>query len=671
MKQNTLKNEHETYLEMVSKAKEASKAYYDNDDPIVSDVEYDELMQEIKQYEREHNVVSEDSPTQKVGGTSGKSTFEKVAHAVPMKSLEDVFDEASVQTFLSRVGDKTLLSVEEKIDGLSVSVTYENGILVRAETRGDGLVGEDITENAKRVLGIPYNLRMYIPDVADIEVLEVRCEVYLPIADFERLNETQEMNGKKTFANPRNAAAGILRTKDVDVVKEARLQAFAFNVQRIETSNAYIQEIFSKHSLAMDCLCKLGFKVVSRWIGYANDVMNAIKAIGALRNSLPYWIDGAVVKVCDYSLREKMGETGHHPLWAIAYKYPPEEKETIIKDIVLQTGRTGRVTPVAVFEPVSLAGTTVTKATLHNQKFISELGVNIGDTVIVRKAAEIIPEIVKVNSKGGLHQNYDIGAHSCPSCFEKITIDNDGMSCMCTNPTCPAQFARYVEFYCSRECMDIRGMGPAVIEKLIEHELIKDITDLYTLYTIPETVSELLGAKTAQNLFDAIEASKHCELERLIKALGMPGVGRHVGKVLADNYSSLFEIGEQKKETLATFEGVGDITAQTIVDFFSRQSNWEMIYTLAAQGVNVMAPTKESKGDVLVGKIFVITGTLPTLKREEAAALIEANGGKVASSVSKKTDYLLCGEKAGSKLDKANALGVKVINESDLHSMLI
>lgn len=661
----------EEYLKLVETANVAGTAYYDNDDPIMSDAEYDELMQEIKDYEASTGDIADTSPTQRVGGSTGKSTFQKVTHAVPMKSLEDVFDEAAVKSFLSRVGDKTLLSVEEKIDGLSLSVTYENGVLVRAETRGDGYVGEDVTENAKRILGIPLNLVTYPIDVRDIDVLEVRCEVYLPVSAFERLNETQEMNGKKLFANPRNAAAGILRTKNVDVVKEAELRAFAFNVQRIESSDEMILSHFSSHKDAMDMLEYLGFNVVERWIGYANDVLNAIETIGMQRSTLPYWIDGAVIKVCDYNLRDQLGETGHHPLWAVAYKYPPEEKETYVKDIVLQVGRTGRITPVAVFDPVILAGTTVTKATLHNQKQINDLGIQVGDTIVVRKAAEIIPEIVKVVAKNGRHDVFDISQHICPACGDKITIENDGMSCLCTNPSCPAQFARYVEFYCSRDCMDIRGMGPAVIEKLISHELINDITDIYTLYDVDESVEELLGKKTAQNLFDAIEASKHCDLERFIKALGMPGVGRHVGKALSDKYASIFEIGKQKYEDLAKIDGVGDITARTIVDFFAKDSNWELIYTLSFLGVNVLAPAKKSTGNVLADKTFVITGTLPSMKREEAAALIEANGGKVSGSVSKKTDYLLCGENAGSKLDKANSLGIKVISESDLQNMLI
>lgn len=661
----------EAYLQLVEKANAAGTAYYDNDDPIMSDAEYDEMVQQIKEYEASTGDIADTSPTRHVGGSTGKSTFEKVTHAVPMKSLEDVFDEEAVKSFLTRVGNKTLLSVEEKIDGLSLSVTYENGVLVRAETRGDGYVGEDVTENAKRILGIPLNLVTYPIDVRDIDVLEVRCEVYLPVPAFERLNETQEMNGKKLFANPRNAAAGILRTKNVDAVKEAELRAFAFNVQRIESSDEMILSHFKSHKDAMDMLEYLGFNVVERWIGYANDVLNAIEIIGKQRNTLPYWIDGAVIKVCDYNLRDRLGETGHHPLWAVAYKYPPEEKETYVKDIVLQVGRTGRITPVAVFDPIILAGTTVTKATLHNQKQINDLGIQVGDTILVRKAAEIIPEIVKVVAKNGRHDVFDISQHVCPACGDKITIENDGMSCMCTNPSCPAQFARYVEFYCSRDCMDIRGMGPAVIEKLISRELIKDITDIYTLYDVPECVEELLGKKTAQNLFDAIEASKHRELERFIKALGMPGVGRHVGKALSDKYASIFEIGEQKYEDLAKIDGVGDITAQTIIDFFAKDSNWELIYTLANQGVNVLAPAKKSTSDVLADKTFVITGTLPSMKREEAAALIESNGGKVSGSVSKKTDYLLCGENAGSKLDKANTLGIKVISEADLQNMLI
>jgi DNA ligase (NAD+) len=371
-----------------------------------------------------------------------------------------------------------------------------------------------------------------------------------------------------------------------------------------------------------------------------------------------------------------LGATGKYPRWAVAYKYPPEEKETIIKDIVLQTGRTGRVTPVAIFAPVLLAGTKVTKATLHNQRFIEDLNVNIGDTIVVRKAAEIVPEIVKTVKKGSKH-NYDMRQHLCPACGGYIMVSDDGMTCTCPNTGCPAQFAKYVEFFASRDCMDIRGMGPAVIECLIRDELIKDIADIYTLEEVALCMEQRLGAKTTKNLLAAIEESKHRELPRVIKALGIPGIGKHVGKILCDRYESIYEIAdmpagkEQKVQELAQLDDVGEISAQAIVDWFSNADHMELIYTLANKGVNMFAPQKTtpSAGTGFAGKTFVITGTLPTMSRNEAAAYIEERGGKVSGSVSKKTDYLVCGEAAGSKLDKAKSLGIKIISEADLKNM--
>jgi DNA ligase (NAD+) len=403
-----------------------------------------------------------------------------------------------------------------------------------------------------------------------------------------------------------------------------------------------------------------------------------IKCIGETKGINPFWIDGAVVKLDKLSVRETLGTTGKYPRWAVAFKYPPEETPTTVREIILQTGRTGRVTPVAIFDPVFLAGTKVTKATLHNQRFISDLNLNIGDEVVVRKAAEIIPEIIKVANKNtpGV---FEMRQLTCPSCGTYITVSDDEMACTCPNPSCPAQFSRYVEFYASRDCMDIRGMGPSTIKVLIEHELIKSIEDLYTLYTIPETIEELLGKKTAENLLAAIEDSKRRPLECFIKALGIPGVGKHIGKVLCEKYENIFEIAStplgpdgkaQKIQELAALPDVGEISAKAIVDYFWNMDHMEMIYDLANSGVNVYAEKKSHAADsTFSGKTFVITGTLPTMSRNEAAAYIEERGGKVSGSVSKKTDYLVCGEAAGSKLDKAKALGVPVISEDELKQL--
>lgn len=670
------------YRKMVKLANKANTAYYDNDDPIMEDPEYDALMRQIKAYEKEHpDQISKDSPTQHVGGTASKSSFKKVTHAVPMLSLQDVFSEEEVSEFLYNFSDETEFCVEEKIDGLSMSATYWNGVLVRAETRGDGIIGEDITENAKHIIGIPEILPIAIP------TLEVRCEVYLPVQRFLEINKEKEERGEKLFANPRNAAAGLLRTKDVEVVKKAGLCAFAFNVQRVidlEDVEDWADWLHADtHSECKKMLTMLGFNFVRSIPCTAQDVMKYVEEIGGYRNKLEYWIDGAVIKVDNLSLRAELGETSKYPRWAIAYKYPPEEKETKIKDIILQTGRTGRVTPVAVFDPpVLLAGTTVERATLHNQNIIDQLQVNVGDTVIVRKAAEIIPEVVRVVCMGSINKTYQIVDHVCPSCGEKLimTEEDNGVP-HCDNINCPAQIQRKFEFFASRDCMDIRGMGPAQISKFIELGWLKDLPDIYLLKDHREEMEKLdgFGKKATTNLLKAIEASKERDIDRLIKSFGISGVGRHIGKALAKKYKDIVEIGdvpyevgglEKKIRELSEIEGIGNTSATAIMNWF--RDNWDVVFKLRRVGVNVESKSyqKESEAGKLSGLTFVITGTLPTMKREEASALIEANGGKVSGSVSKKTNYLLAGEAAGSKLAKAQSLGVPVISEEELKNML-
>ena len=670
------------YRKMVKLANKANTAYYDNDDPIMEDPEYDALMRQIKAYEKEHpDQMSKDSPTQHVSGTASKSSFKKVTHAVPMLSLQDVFSEEEVSEFLYNFSDETEFCVEEKIDGLSMSATYWNGVLVRAETRGDGIIGEDITENAKHIIGIPEILPVAIP------TLEVRCEVYLPVQRFLEINKEKEERGEKLFANPRNAAAGLLRTKDVEVVKKAGLCAFAFNVQRVidlEDVEDWADWLHADtHSECKKMLTMLGFNFVRSIPCTAQDVMKHIEQIGEYRNKLEYWIDGAVIKVDNLSLRAELGETSKYPRWAIAYKYPPEEKETKIKDIILQTGRTGRVTPVAVFDPpVLLAGTTVERATLHNQNIIDQLQVNVGDTVIVRKAAEIIPEVVRVVCMGSINKTYQIVDHVCPSCGEKLimTEEDNGVP-HCDNINCPAQIQRKFEFFASRDCMDIRGMGPAQISKFIELGWLKDLPDIYLLKDHREEMEKLdgFGKKATTNLLKAIEASKERDIDRLIKSFGISGVGRHIGKALAKKYKDIVEIGdvpyevgglEKKIRELSEIEGIGNTSATAIMNWF--RDNWDVVFKLRRVGVNVESKSyqKESEAGKLSGLTFVITGTLPTMKREEASALIEANGGKVSGSVSKKTNYLLAGEAAGSKLAKAQSLGVPVISEEELKNML-
>ena len=669
------------YLALVARAAEAANAYYLNDDPIMSDYEYDALIQDIRRYEAVNPTeISPDSPTQKVAESILKSSFEKVTHKVPMLSLLDVFSHDEVAKFV-QANPGAVFAVEEKIDGLSVSATYENGKLIRAATRGDGLVGEDITENAKFIFGLPKSLNTAVFRAP--EVLEVRLEVFLPVDRFLAINDAKEKAGDKLFANPRNAAAGLLRTKDVNAMKDAGLECFVFNVQRCEGfvpyGNSHIDSLIAMRSY--------GFQTVQCYRANSEEsVADIVKCIGETKHTLKYWIDGAVIKVDSLTERDTLGATGKYPRWAVAYKYPPEEKETVIRDVILQTGRTGRITPVFIFDPVFLAGTKVERATGHNQRFIEDLNLNVGDTVVVRKAAEIIPEIVKTVKKGSAH-NFDMRQHVCESCGTQITVSEDGMACECQNPSCPAQFARYVEFFASRDCMDIRGMGPAVVNTLIENNLLKDIVDIYTLHTIPETIFELLGKKTAEKLFAAIEDSKRRSLDRVIKALGIPGIGKHVGKILADKYGSMYAIAEipmesikeqgmagaiqVKVDELTALEGVGEISAKAMVNYFINMDNITRIHMLANHGVNMFAEKKSTPvaSASFAGKTFVITGTLPTMSRNDAAAYIEERGGKVSGSVSKKTNYLVCGEAAGSKLDKAKALGVTIISEEELKAL--
>lgn len=684
-----IKNLKEHYERLMNCAIKANEAYYDNDDPIMSDYDYDELMREIKKIEAENpDIISKKSPSQYVGGHASKSTFAKVEHSVPMLSLQDVFSVDEVNSFLDKQDSDTEYSVEEKIDGLSMSVTYENGVLVKAETRGDGYIGEDITENAKHINGIP----VYLKNETDgLELLEIRCEVYLPVKRFLEINKEREDKGEKLFANPRNAAAGILRTQDINVVKKAGLCAFAFNIQRIEwlqMKNPQVADIMNSHIGRLRALELWGIQVVKHYLTTKANTDAIIKKIGKERNGLPYWIDGAVIKIDDCNLREVLGNTNKYPKWAIAYKYPPEEKETVIRNIILQTGRTGRITPVAVFDPIYLGGTTVNKATLNNQAFIKKFGINIGDTVTVRKAAEIIPEIIgcsKGNNEetGYLLSDYNISEHTCPSCGGKILTAEDFKSSVCNNPDCPAQIARKFEFWASRECMDIRGLGPSQINKFISLGWLKSIPDIYKLKNHAQEMTELekFGPRSVTLLLNSIENSKNNDMDRLIKALGIDGVGRHVGKKLASVYSDIFKVGaytdvvttrEAKIAELASIDGVGEVLATNIVNFFTGD-NVSMLFELQSLGVNTKSlsynkvkPVSESK---ISDKTFVITGTL-NKPRSEIVKTIEENGGKVSGSVSKKTDYLICGENAGSKLEKANNLGVRIISEEQFLSLL-
>lgn len=683
------------YLELVTLCNQAADAYYNDDEPIITDYEYDMMMQQIKDFEKENpDDISKESMTQKVSNSSGKSTFEKVTHKVPMLSLEDVFNTDDIRAFVSSMNKDTLFSVEEKIDGLSMSVTYEDGKLVRAETRGDGLIGEDITENAKWICGIPRYLPL--PDCEAIKTLEVRCEVYLLEERFHQLNEIRKANNKKLYANPRNAAAGILRNHNVDDMKDAGLCAFAFNVQRIELNEKNINscgihtyKYFGKsHTLSLRGLGLLGFNVVNFIeckpsynpetgvynCDVADMVVKAIDTIGAKRGKLPYWIDGAVVKVDSLAKREELGETAKYPRWAKAYKYPPEERATVLRDIILQTGRTGRVTPVAVFDPVFLAGTTVEKATLHNQSIIDSLGVNIGDKIVVRKAAEIIPEILRVQEKNS-KDTYQMKGQKCPSCGKPLFVDEAGMG-YCDNVSCPAQISRYIEFYASRDCMNIDGLGPALIETFIEKGWVNSPVDLYTLKDHYDEMIEIegFGPKAADKLLANIEKSKTRDIDCLIKSFGIPGVGKHIGKALAKKYPDMTSIELLSLDKLQEIDGIGSTSAMEIRKFF----NDNIYYCRQLYGENSIAHlnckslsyNQNISDNRFEGLTFVITGTLPTMKRSEAQKAIEERGGKVSGSVSKKTNFVLAGDNAGSKLTKAQELDVKIITEDDLCYML-
>lgn len=692
---------YEEYLNLAEELRHHGDLYYNQDAPEISDYAYDSMMRRLIEAEQLHpDWILPDSPSQHVGGDSGKSSFEKVSHQIPMLSLQDVFSEEEVQSFLRGNPGETY-SVEEKIDGLSMSVTYQNGILVRAETRGDGYIGEDITENAKYIHGIPRRLRA-VSDSENLNELEVRFEVYLPVEEFERINAENEKAGRKQFVNPRNAAAGILRTKDVHAVKAANLHAFAFNIQRYtlhdpagpEKSPFAPVNVFSSgahyhsHSYELVILREMGFETVPAFTVDAENVLPSIAEIGRRRGTLPYWIDGAVVKLDNIDRREALGATNKYPRWAIAFKYPPDEKETVIQDIVLQTGRTGRVTPVAIFDPVFLEGSRVGKATLHNPEYIKGLGVDVGDTVVIHKAASIIPAVLRVTKKAAPRHKpgseipipgyFDVFALPCPSCGGKILpgTDGDGNNeggAYCPNLNCPAQLSRHFEFWGSRDCMDIANFGPAVVQQFMELGWLRDITDIYRLQEHRDEMSQLKGwgKRSADNLLDGIEHSKTQDIDRLIKALGMNGVGRHIGRALAAKYPDIWRISELPVEELCTVDGVGEISAKEIYRYFHNEENLHLLRDLESLGVNMksLAYGTQSKAGKLTGLTFVITGTLPSMTRTEAKAFIEANGGKVTGSVSKKTSYLLAGEEAGSKLDKAKALGIQVLSEDQIREM--
>lgn len=634
--------------------------YYDLDSPTIEDDEYDALMRELKAIEAQYPaLLTPDSPTQRVGGTAA-STFEKVTHAVQMGSLRDVFSTAEVEDFLQKTAEEGAeeYSVEPKIDGLSVSLEYENGVFVRGSTRGDGFVGEDITANLKTIRSIPLKLPEALP------VLEVRGEVYMPRASFAKLCDEQEKNGEPMPKNPRNAAAGSLRQKDSSITAARKLDIFCFNIQRVEGRT------FSTHSETIEYLASLGFSVIPdlRVCHTSQEVTERIEQIGEMRRSLPFDIDGAVVKVNDLALRSEIGSTAKTPKWAVAFKYPPEEKETTLTDIEVNVGRTGALTPVAVFEPVQLAGTTVSRAVLHNQDNITDKDIRVGDRIVVRKAGDIIPEVVRSVSHAEGSEPYVI-PHVCPICGAAAVRDEDEAVIRCQNMDCPAQLLRSIEHFASRAAMNIDGLGEAIVEQLVNAGLVRTVADLYTLDVQTLASLERFGQKSAENLAASIEQSKSRGLDRLIFALGIRGIGQRSAVLLCEHFGSLEKIMAASEDDIAAIDGFGGILAHAVYSGLREPHRVSLIERLRELGLS-MEYTAKKQSDMLAGLTFVITGTLPTLKREQAKALIERHGGKCSGSVSKKTSYVLAGEEAGSKLTKANELGVTVIDEAQLLEMI-
>lgn len=644
-----------------------AKRYYVDDDPEISDYEYDMMYAELLRLEAENPAFFDpESPTQRVGGKPLEK-FEKVTHTVRMDSLSDVFSFEELEDFLARVEQSVegaVYSVEPKIDGLSVSLRYENGVFVQGATRGDGTTGEDVTQNLKTVFSIP----MRLPESL---TLTVRGEVYMPRSVFEKLNLAREANGQPLLANPRNAAAGSLRQLDPKIAAERKLDIFVFNFQ---DGSLYADgHAPLSHTETLNRLAELGFHVLeSRTQATGGEeIISHIKQLGEARDGLAYDIDGVVIKIDSLETRRLLGEGTNTPKWAVAYKFPPEQKQTRLEDITVAVGRTGVLTPTAVLSPVRLAGTTVSRATLHNLEFIRERDIRIGDIVTVQKAGDIIPEVVKSHTDlRGENTKEFFMPERCPSCGEPVFYDADeGAATRCTNSRCPAQLSRGIEHFASKDAMNIEGLGPQLVEALLKNGLIADAADLYSLRAEDVAQIDRMGEKSAQNLVDAIEASKSAGLERLIYALGIRNVGEVAGAALAARFGTLEALQVATVEELCAIEDFGEITAQCVVNFFSHAQNVELCERLAAAGVLTMSTAKPAD-DLFAGLTFVLTGTLPTMTRDEAEAMIKAAGGKTSGSVSKKTSFVLAGEAAGSKLTKAQALGVTVIDEDMLKLMI-
>lgn len=646
-----------------------NNCYYNNDEPEISDYEYDQLMLQLKKLEADYpELVTKNSPTQMVGGNARREAGVLVAHDVPMLSLQDVFSRQEVEEFVTSAIeqlDNPEFVVEEKIDGLSLALRYRDGVLAQAITRGDGIVqGEDVTDNAKVIKDIKEKLKEPLP------YFEIRGEVYMSREAFAKVNARQELLGLKQFANPRNCAAGTLRQLNSKVVKDRQLSMFVFNLQRVEGRE------FASHTEAYEFMKKQGIKVIHNYqvCHTASEVMGAIDRIGASRGELPYDIDGAVVKLNSFAQRQALGETSKVPRWAVAYKYPPEEKETKLLNIELSVGRTGRITPTAVFEPVQLCGTRVERATLHNQDFIDGLDIRIGDTIKVFKSGEIIPKVRSV-----CHEKRPVGTvpfligDTCPVCGHKAVREVDTADIKCTNPSCPAQLENHIINFVSRDAMDIKGMGEQNIHALIEGGYIQDIADIFNLAVHRDELiaKGVIGKeKNTDKLLAAIEKAKENEPQRLVTGLGIAGIGKAAARELMLHYGSIDALAEADVESIQQVRDIGSIGSQAIYEYFRDDVNGDILRRLKEYGVNMELQDTGIVDDVLAGKTVVVTGTLPTLSRNDAKNMIEAHGGKAAGSVSKKTDYVLAGEAAGSKLVKAQELGITIIDEAEFLQLI-
>lgn len=637
-----------------------SDRYYNDDEPEIEDYEYDMIMRELKALEDEYpQYDSVDSPTKRVGGKADNS-FDSVVHSVRMESLQDAFSKEEIFDFGKKVVesvDHPSFVVEPKIDGLSVSLEYINGEFVRGSTRGDGDVGEDVSGNLRVIHNIPLKLNK------PIAFIEVRGEVYMPKKSFDKVVDRQLLNNEKPFKNPRNAAAGSLRQKDSVVTATRGLDIFVFNIQQVRGVTLH------SHKESLDFLQELGFNTVPFYhrVPSIEEAYGLVENIGEQRGNLEFDIDGAVIKVDDFSQRELLGSTAKFPKWAVAFKYPPEEKQSRINEIEIAVGRTGVLTPTAVFDSIHLAGTTVSRATLHNQDFINEKNINIGDIVTVRKAGDIIPEVLCVNEK--ISEGAFVYPTVCPSCGETVVREEGEAAIRCVNPECPAQLLRNLIHFCSRDAMDIEGLGPSILETFVDVGFISKTIDIF--YLDKDKIAQLEGFKetSANNIISSVEKCKDNDLSKLVFALGIRNIGAKAGKLLADHFKNMDNLMSASVDEILEIDGFGLVMAESIVNFFSKDGAKELIEQLKSVGVNMRSKTV-IKDNRFEGKTFVLTGTLPTYKRSEAAKIIESFGGKTASSVSKKTTYVLSGESSGSKLDKARALGIDVIDETMFNEMI-